>query len=248
VNIEKLSILGITEPAYRNNSCNPSRQSACLHFEKEKRVLIVRPLDQEFSGFPQEREFKRRKKAVRWHESNLPDYTQETQILLLQGQINGQKKTVFARFVPELQNVRPITSLEKNDFLSNPDLTDKISRINWTHFKAFISRGVCFDSGRSKRKTSSLRSFFSNTMLPNNIMVGNNGKGEVTVFCDPDWFLKTRDRLDPGNLPKTCLGLGKHFLSGFTFLARACYFRALNLYQKLPALNVKTKRSSTTNQ
>lgn len=181
--IEKLSILGITEPTYRNNNCNPSRQSICLHFEDEKRIIIARPLNQEFSGFPPERELKRRKEAVQWHRSNLPDYTQETQILLLQGQINGQNKTVFARFVPELQHVRPITELKKRDFLSSPALTDKISRINWAHFKAFISKGVCFDSGgRLKRKTSSLRSFFSNAMLSNNIMVGNNERDRAADF------------------------------------------------------------------
>lgn len=247
--IEKLSVLGTKEPTCRNNNCNPSRQSACLQFGNEKRVMVVRPLNQEFSGFPPEREFKRRKEAIRWHKSNLPDCTQETQILLLQGQINGQKKTVFARLVPELQHVRPITELKKRDFLSSPALTDKISRINWAHFKAFISKGVCFDSGgRLKRKTFSLRSFFSNAMLSNNIMVGNNGRGEATVFCDPDWFLKTKDRLDPSDLSKTSRELREHFISGFTFLARACYFRALNLYQKLPVPGIKARQSLTIDQ
>lgn len=219
---KNLSLQGIAPFLLRDDSCNPNRSSSLLCYSNH--ILLVRVL----RGGPNGPEIKRRKEALNWHAKNLPEYTQEAQLAILQGKLtDGHQVSVLARLVPRLENVVPATP---KDAKKNPQIAQGLSKINWVYFKQLL-RGRIFDSGEMGAKN--FLDSFSNYFISNNIMVGKDKNGKEILFCDPDWFVTLFEKINFKGPKEAVKRICLYPFRGAIFLSRALFFKLLDIQGRI---------------
>ncbi|PIS09091.1 hypothetical protein COT75_03205 [Candidatus Beckwithbacteria bacterium CG10_big_fil_rev_8_21_14_0_10_34_10] len=243
--LEKLEVLGVDPDyiRYRDNEVNPSRQSFMLGVGEEE-IMMVRPLIKEFSGLERKEEIERRDRAIKWHQENLPKNTLDYQLLVIEGRDEiGEKVALLGRWSPEMKRVESISGLPYGEILTNGDLCGELGRIFEGYLRALVMEGKVFDYGRRGKENKSLTwpfSFFSQMLVSNNIMVGENASGRQ-VFCDPDFYMTVKEHLmieGIAELPKRAIGLIKKIAR----LGLGCFF-----YQWVSALGgIETEEKRVT--
>jgi hypothetical protein len=219
--IENLQVPGICGGFSARYDANPSDQSILL--EDSTHAIIARPL-----GFPpdisEKLEVQTRLGALELHREFLPDFTQKTEPILIQGLEKTDSGTiprpVIARFIPRLNDVRPISDLGGKEILSDSALCGDLARINLGYLKILLTRGVVCDQGYYGEFGSKLPVIrrVTHYLTSANTMIGTNKAGERETFCDPDWY----------SVP----GFKKKLQNMVLFSARAVFFKTAEVVQK----------------
>jgi hypothetical protein len=209
---------------------NPSKQSSMMNIGNN--VLITRPLSEKFTGIKNEQELERRKEAVRLHEENIPEYTLHKGHVVLQGYkyMDGKKESVpiLGRLLEKVTNIRKVTELSTDSFLSDIQLCKALTTINAFQLKQLLLNSVLVDSGNIGNFGESYPIAFqryAKHLTSDNVFVGNDKKGHRKIFCDPDWYI---------DVPNNAWGIKTKLLHSSRLAARTAFF-----YGALKAQQIK---------
>lgn len=230
MNLKDVKIYGYrNENTTRNNTLNSSGQSTVIDFGNN--VLIARPLCRENTALQPQDETNRRKDAISLHRRYLPEFTPQTELVILQGEDITTKKPfpVLCRFTPKCENITPITNLTSNQIVRNPYICESMAKISLAQLKIFLTQGKKIDPGRRGTFGHELPPPFAkvaNILVTDNIMISTNITGKISVICDPDWYNYVWENRPISSVPKAILKT-----VGLMTL-RTIFFNGLNLYYK----------------
>ena len=175
-------------------------------------------------GLTAHKEAERRIEATEIHQRLLPRYTLETSFEIREADAVNPE-TVLIRRAPFQENTRTLHELPIDELLKTPEISFAVSVIYLAYFKELVAQGRLFDCYRfasfGKNWPRPVR-MIARPIISPNIMVAINGDG-TRVFCDPDWYVTSREYIDKGG-PSSTAGRRKDLLYRGVYLLRSAAF------------------------